>query len=156
MVMELHAAMMGLHDDLAARFFVHQRALLDRDFATAAAELQRYRRELFAHAEDEERLVLPRYQGLGGDPDAPVKLFLGEHENLRRFVDEFVQRTAALCQQPDDRLLLELLDRQATFKNLVLHHDLRERNVLYPFLAARLSAAEQGELLASRKWSGRG
>lgn len=98
--------------------------------------------------------MLPRYQGLGGDPDAPVKLFLGEHENLRRFVDEFVQRTAALCQQPDDRLLLELLDRQATFKNLVLHHDLRERNVLYPFLAARLSAAEQGELLAARTWSG--
>jgi hemerythrin-like domain-containing protein len=154
--LDLHTAMMGLHDDLAARFFVHQRALLDRDYATAAAELQRYRSALFAHAADEERLVLPRYEQLGGAPDAPVRLFLGEHENLRRFVDEFVQRTAALCERPDDRVLLELLDRQATFKNLVLHHDLRERNVLYPFLAARLSAAEQGKLLAARKWSSGG
>ncbi|MCU0865653.1 MAG: hemerythrin domain-containing protein [Planctomycetes bacterium] len=156
MSLDLHTAMMGLHDDLAARFFVHQRALLDRDYATAAAELQRYRSALFAHAADEERLVLPRYEQLGGAPDAPVRLFLGEHENLRRFVDEFVQRTAALCERPDDRVLLELLDRQATFKNLVLHHDLRERNVLYPFLAARLSAAEQGKLLAARKWSSGG
>jgi hemerythrin-like domain-containing protein len=151
---ELIAAMMGLHDGLAERFFAHQRALLDRDFAAAAGLLRQYRSELFAHAEDEERLVLPRYEQLGGDPDAPVRLFLGEHKNLRAFVDEFVQRTAALCEQPEDRALLALLDRQATFKNLVLHHDLRERNVLYPFLQARLAVAEQEAILAGRSWRG--
>lgn len=154
MSLDLHAAMMGLHDRLAEHFFAHQRALLDRDFATAAALLHDYRRELFAHADDEERLVLPRYEQLGGDPDAPVRLFLGEHKNLRLFVDEFVLRTAALRERPDDRLLLELFDRQATFKNLVLHHDLRERNVLYPFLQARLAVAEQEAILAGRSWRG--
>lgn len=152
--LDLHAAMMGLHDRLAERFFAHQRALLDRDYPAAAARLQQYRGELFAHADDEERLVLTRYEQLGGDPDAPVRLFLGEHQKLRAFVDEFVQRTAALCERADDRLLLELLDRQATFKNLVLHHDLRERNVLYPFLQARLAAAEQSAILAGRSWRG--
>lgn len=145
---DLQAAMMGVHDELAQRFFAHQQALLDRDFARAARELAAYRETLFAHAHDEEQHVLPRYVELGGDAtDAPLKLFLGEHKNLRAFVDEFVRRVAALAAAPDDRALLELFDREATYKNLMLHHDLREKNMLYPFLAARLSAAEQAAVL---------
>ena len=145
----LERAMMAVHDALDASFFAHQTALLDRDFARAGGEIARYRELLFAHAADEEAHVLPRYVQLGGDAtDAPVKLFLGEHKNLRAFVDDFVRRVDALRVHPDDRALLELLDRQATFKNLMLHHDLRERNMLYPFLAARLPESEQRAILA--------
>jgi len=152
---DLRSAMMGLHDDLAQTFFAHQTALLDRDFTRAATHLARYREQLFAHAQDEERHVLPRYRELGGDDgDAPVRLFLGEHDKLRTFVDEFTTRVAALCAHPDDVKLLELLDRQATFKNLVLHHDLRERNVLYPFLQARLDADAQRSILEARAFRG--
>lgn len=152
---DLRSAMMGLHDDLAQAFFSHQTALLDRDFARAASHLARYREQLFAHAQDEEQFVLPRYRELGGDDgDAPVRLFLGEHDKLRMFVDEFTARIASLCAQPDDAKLLELLDREATFKNLVLHHDLRERNMLYPFLAARLGADAQRSILESRSFRG--
>lgn len=141
--------MMGVHDELAQVFFAHQRALLDRDFERAARELAAYRTKLFAHAHDEEQHVLPRYVELGGDAtDAPLRLFLGEHKNLRAFVDEFARRVAALAAQPDDRALLELFDREATYKNLMLHHDLREKNMLYPFLEARLSPAEQAAVLA--------
>lgn len=140
--------MMGLHDEFAQAFFLHQQALLDRDFARAARTLAAYRERLLAHMHDEEQLVLPRYEALGGDAtDAPLRLFLGEHKNLRTFVDEFGARLVALQGGPDDRALLELFDRQATYKNLMLHHDLRERNVLYPFLGARLPAAEQQALL---------
>lgn len=141
--------MMGLHDTFAEAFFAHQQALLDRDFVRAGAVLAHYRTALWAHMQDEESLVLPRYVAFGGDAtDAPVKLFLGEHKNLRAFVDDFTARVAALAAKPDDHALLELFDRQATFKNLMLHHDLRERNLLYPFLGARLSAPEQAAMLA--------
>ncbi|HEX6811280.1 MAG TPA: hemerythrin domain-containing protein [Planctomycetota bacterium] len=146
---ELTRVMMGLHDELAQAFFVQQQALLDRDFVRAGRLLAAYREALLAHMRDEETAVLPRYEALGGDAtDAPLRLFLGEHANLRAFVDEFGTRIAALAAKPDDRALLELFDRQATFKNLMLHHDLRERNMLYPFLAARLPAPEQHALLA--------
>lgn len=152
---DLRSAMMGLHDDLAQAFFSHQTALLDRDFARAATQLARYREQLFAHAQDEEQFVLPRYRELGGDHgDAPVRLFLGEHDKMRTFVDEFTTRVDALRATPDDAKLLELLDRQATFKNLVLHHDLRERNVLYPFLATRLDVDAQRSILAARAFRG--
>lgn len=147
---DLTRVMMGHHDQLAAIFFRHQQALLDRDFARAARELAAYRAALWAHMHDEETVVLPRYAALGGDAtDAPLRLFLGEHKNLRSFVDDFGGRVAALASRPDDRALLELLDRQATCKNLMLHHDLRERNMLYPFLAARLSAGERSAILAA-------
>ncbi len=155
--LDLGAAMMGLHDELARTWFAHQVALLDRDFARSGAELAKYRRDLLAHIADEETLVLTRYQELGGDAtDAPTRLFLGEHRNLRTFVDEFAGRVAALQARPDDAALLELLDREATFKNLLLHHDLRERNMLYPFLATRLSPAQQRALLAMRTFAGAG
>jgi hemerythrin-like domain-containing protein len=145
---DLMHTMMGLHDDLGQTFFAHQQALLDRDFPRAAAELAKYRTALLAHMHDEEDLVLPRYEELGGDgTDAPLRLFLGEHKNLRTFVDDFGERVARLLTRPDDHALLELFDRQATYKNLMLHHDLRERNLLYPFLAERMSEDEQRAML---------
>jgi hemerythrin-like domain-containing protein len=141
--------LMALHEGLDRLFFAHRRALLDRDFARAARELDRYRSALLLHMQDEEELVLPVYAARGGDrTDAPVKLFLGEHDKMRAFVEDFVRRVAELRQRPDDRALLELFDREATYKNLVLHHDLRERNALYPRLSEWLDGAEQEGILA--------
>lgn len=146
--------MMALHDVLAQTFFAHQVALLDRDYPRAARELERYRERLLVHMRDEETTVLPAYAAAGGDAtDAPVRLFLGEHGKMRDFVDDFVRRVQALAGHGDDRALLELFDRQATYKNLVLHHDLRERNMLYPFVASRVPAAGQARLLADLHWS---
>jgi hemerythrin-like domain-containing protein len=147
--------MMGLHDDLAQRFFAHQRSLLDRDFVRAWSFLAGYRERLLWHIQDEESLVLPRYRVAGGDEtDAPVRLFLGEHQKMREFVADCEQRVKRLVERPDDRLLLELFDREATYKNLVMHHDLRERNALYPFVAGKVGAEELQGILAQLRWSG--
>jgi hypothetical protein len=133
------AAMMGLHARLDALLFAHQRALLDRDLPRARATLATYGEALTAHVADEEEHVLPRYRALGGDAtDAPTKLFLGEHANLRAFVADCAQRLAAMPERVDDRPLL----------------DLRERNLLSPFRAARLPAAEQAAILGARRWAG--
>ena len=106
---------------------------------------------------DEESLVLPRYGAAGGDAtDAPIRLFLGEHGKMRDFVADFERRVAALLGRPDDAALLELFDREATFKNLVMHHDLRERNMLYPFVDAHVAASERMAILADLHWSRRG
>jgi len=147
----LERTMMGVHDELDHGFFVHQQALLDRDLASAATRLEAYRELIARHMADEEGLILPRYAALGGDlTDAPVRLFLGEHAKMREFLADFAQRIAGLQEHPGDRALLELMDRQATYKNLMLHHDLRERRGLYPFLSARLAVADQGQLVAAR------
>ena len=89
--------MMGLHDDLAQRFFLHQQALLDRDFVRAALHLAGYRERLLWHMQDEEGFVLPRYVLAGGDetedpgradhPDYAVarRLFGGQFGNMVTF-----------------------------------------------------------------------
>ncbi|MBL8723898.1 MAG: hemerythrin domain-containing protein [Planctomycetes bacterium] len=155
MVRDLETVMMGLHEQLDHELFVHQQALLDRDYVRAEAALATYAGHLRLHMQDEETLVLPRYAELGGDgTDAPVRLFTGEHDKLRGFLAEFAERVAALVAAPDDRRLLELFDRQAVFKNLLLHHDLRERRMLYPFLGERLAMGEQGVVLAGLGFCG--
>lgn len=151
----LERLMMGLHDELDRRFFAHQRALLDREFTIAAALLDRYRVVLLAHMADEEEAILPRYVAAGGDrTDAPSKLFLGEHGKLREFLADFGSRLETLQELPDDRALLDLFDRQATFKNLMLHHDLRERNMLYPFVSVHVPVEEQQAIVRALRWSG--
>ena len=50
--------------------------------------------------------------------------------------------------------MLELFDRQATYKNLMLHHDLRERNMLYPFVSAYVPGAEQDAIVLALRWMG--
>lgn len=141
--------MMGRHGDFDACFRRHQVALIDRDHRAAGAELARYQQLLDEHIAQEEAHVIPLHVAHGGDAtDAPAKLFLGEHQLIRKFLAEFRTRVERLVAVPDDDQLLELLDREATFKNLMLHHDLRERNVLYPRLSERLGEAEQAAVLA--------
>jgi hypothetical protein len=62
----------------------------------------------------------------------------------------FKQTLSSLKHNPDGRKrgILWLLDRQATFKNLMEHHDLREANILYPALDRVTSEAERREILA--------
>lgn len=146
----LERTMMGFHDQLDRAFHWHQVALLDRDFVRAGRHLQAYRSLMSGHMTDEERLILPLYESLGGDrTEAPVRLFLGEHSKMRDFLADSAVRVTALERAPDDRALLELFDRQATYKNLMLHHDLRERRVLYPFLSERVPVAAQCDLVAA-------
>jgi len=73
---------------------------------------------------------------------------------MRDFVADCELRVQRLIDHPDDRLLLELFDREATYKNLVMHHDLRERNALYPFVAGKVAAEELQEILAQLRWPG--
>jgi hypothetical protein len=144
----LESAMMGLHAGLAERFFEHQRALLDRDLPAARAALADFAARLRRHAADEEAWVLPAYASRGGDAtDSPAAQFRTEHRKMLAFVDEIEQRLAALDTAPADRALLELLDRESWFKNLMAHHDLREGRALYPKLSAWLSEAEQRAIL---------
>ena len=51
--LSLEAVMMGLHDELDRGFFVHQQALLDRDFVRAGQALAAHRDRIERHMADE-------------------------------------------------------------------------------------------------------
>lgn len=142
--------MMALHQGLQERFFRHQRALLDRDVAAAQRWLVAFAGALTRHVDDEERVVLPRFAERGGEQtNSPPAQFRLEHHKLLAQVARLRAATDALGPEPDDRALLALLDLEASFKSLLLHHDLREARVLYPKVAEWTSADEQEAMLAA-------
>ncbi len=136
------------HTDLLERFEEHQCALIGLELGRASGLLAEFACHLRMHRDGEEEFVLPVYRELdlkleGGS----VEFFQSEHEKLgwwlaemRREVDGLLELARGRSLVPRD--VLPLLDRQATFKHLLDHHDKREANILYPALDRELSAAE--------------
>ena len=146
--------LLQLHRSLDDLFLEHQRALLRLDLQRASVMLDQYERDLLAHIRDEENFMMPLYRQratapTGGAPD----IFAGEHDKLRQFLDLFRAELGKLNGIEDlERGVLFLIDSQHLFKRLLVHHDTREKKMLYPLLdevtteAERESIFEQLEL----------
>ncbi|MBI2087908.1 MAG: hemerythrin domain-containing protein [Deltaproteobacteria bacterium] len=143
--------LLAVHEEADELFLRHQEALLSLDIQSAMSILGRYEGKLLAHMRDEEALLLPVYQARTKDvPGGPLELFLGEHRKMRGFIEEFHATLAQLCAQDGSTLkrsVIGLLDRQCMYKHLVEHHNLREKNILYPWLDRITSEEERAELL---------
>lgn len=143
-------SLLEIHKALKELFLQHQEALLDGELARAKERLDEFEHRLVHHIREEEELLLPVYERAGTVPGGPPVLFTGEHKRMRELLAGFKQALSSLEQNLDSRKrgILWLLDRQATFKNLMEHHDLRETNILYPTLDRVTSEAERREILA--------
>jgi hypothetical protein len=69
---------------------------------------------------------------------------------MKELLEDFKQALASLAGRPEElkRGVLWVLDRQATFKNLMEHHNLRETNIFYPALDRVTSETERREILS--------
>jgi len=150
--------LLELHKRLDALFLEHQRALLRMNVDRAEMLLIEYESELTAHMRDEEELMLPLYGERARIPvGGAVEIFCGEHEKLRQYLVLFKAELNKLKGASDlERAILFLLDSQHLFKRLLVHHDNREKRMLYPLLDEvttadeRASVFEQIELMADR------
>ncbi len=145
------AAFLETHERVRESFLRHQEALLDRDVEAARRHLERHASLLCFHIQEEEIGLLPVYaERAGGIEGGGVELFTAEHRKLESFLREFQEALSGM--RPSDhglrRRILDLLDRQALYKHLLHHHDLRERNVLYPTLERVTTVAERRKMLA--------
>lgn len=145
--------LLEIHTWLDELFLEHQRSLLRLDLLAAKAALEAYTLELQAHIRDEEDVMIPLYRErakapVGGAPE----IFLGEHDKLRHYLVLFREEIAKLAVADDlERGVLFLLDSQHLFKRLLVHHDSRERKMLYPLLDEVTSEAEREAIFASLK-----
>lgn len=146
--------LLQLHRELDELFLSHQRALLRLNLDQAAEFLAQYEAELLAHIRDEESLMIPLYRQRAAPPiGATAEIFLGEHEKLRQYLVLFREELEKIRVMEDvERGVLFLIDSQHLFKRLLVHHDTREKKMLYPLLddvtthAERLSLFERLEL----------
>jgi hemerythrin-like domain-containing protein len=129
---------------------MHQRALLRLDLKSALSALELFECELVAHMHDEEEFMIPLYDERA---DAPVggtaAIFLGEHEKMRQYLALFKEQMPRLATADDlEREVLWLLDSQHLFKRLLVHHDTREKKMLYPLLDEVTTEEEKETLFA--------
>jgi hemerythrin-like domain-containing protein len=130
--------LLELHRQLDEMFFRHQEALLRCEIAHAMDELKSHQASLLTHIQYEEDLLLPIY-GARTDaiPGGSLELFTGEHRKMKMFLAEFIETLSQMrAADPTGltRSIIALFDREFMYKHLSEHHDLRERNVLYPWL----------------------
>lgn len=143
--------LLTLHMELDELFSSHQIALLSLDLREAGEILTRYEARLLSHMRDEEDLLIPIYEARTNEiPGGPVELFLGEHKKMKGFLAEFHDALNQMKCEEGTRLkhsIIHLLDRQCMYKQLLEHHDLREKNILYPWLDRVTSEEERAQLL---------
>jgi iron-sulfur cluster repair protein YtfE (RIC family) len=148
--MKSFSDLLVLHQRLDELFFEHQRALLRLDLDRASAMLNAYEAELLAHIRDEEELMIPLYRERVNAPvGGAAEIFLGEHEKLRQYLVLFREELAKLAAANDlERGVLFLLDSQHLFKRLLVHHDSREKKMLYPLLDRVTTEQERESMFA--------
>ncbi|MBK6725395.1 MAG: hypothetical protein IPG58_19680 [Acidobacteria bacterium] len=141
--------LMKVHKVIDELFFEHQRALLHFDFEKALGLLNAYESTLFSHMADEENILLPVYEKRADFPAAGApKLYYDDHAKMRSHLGLFKQTIRDMQSEPElDRVLLQLLDREAFYLRLCSHHDRREADYLYPILDALLADEEKYEML---------
>jgi hemerythrin-like domain-containing protein len=129
--------LLSQHEQLEELFLTHQEALLERDLDRAVDQLKLYQELLREHIREEEQTLLPIYAALGPAPrGASADLIHSEHEKILSRLGQLDEILSQLIQREEfqPRDLIETFDRQSSFKHLMEHHDLRERQYFFPAL----------------------
>jgi hemerythrin-like domain-containing protein len=142
--------LLRVHQQLDDLFLEHQRALMRLDLSRAASLLGEYEAQLLAHIRDEEDVMIPLYRQRAAAPiGAAAEIFLGEHDKIRQFLALFKAEIEKIKKSDDiERGALFLIDSQHLFKRLLVHHDTRERKMLYPLLDEVTTERERQRLFA--------
>ena len=150
------SALLDEHARFDAAFEKHQEALLVRNAPGAATHLRRFGDLLIPHLRLEEELLVPLYEERGRPiVGASAAVFRAEHRKILADLEELTRRTTELaaCATGSCRATLKqflaLIDREYLFKDYLRHHDLRERNALYPELD-RVTTVEERRALKAK------
>jgi iron-sulfur cluster repair protein YtfE (RIC family) len=143
------AEILSVHERLDEIFLLHQESLLRLDLETAAERLRIYERELRAHMQVEEDLLMPVYERAGKIAGGPPEFFIGEHRRMLEFLARFAATLDELKGASGDpaRGVIRLFDEEAMFKSLCEHHDMRERAIFFPTLDRVTDEVERRDLI---------
>lgn len=146
--------LLDLHQAFEVWLLRHRLALMRGDLPEATSSFRRLVALLQRHVADEEELVLPRYEARpppeGYERGASPAVFRAEHQNILGHLLRLDGALAQLALVSGSELpvaCLHLLDREKVFADLLEHHDLRERQYLYPTLEGLLTEEEKLELV---------
>lgn len=137
------------HEAIAADFAAWLAAVVVGAAAPARAAFSRCAARLRAHAAMEEEHLLPLFASCGLEsPGCTAAILHSEHAKILRALAALESRVAALPEPipPDARVAL-VLDAHP-LRELLRHHDQRERVAFFPALDAGLDSARRAALYA--------
>lgn len=142
-------ALLEVHTHLNQLFLLHQEAVLRLDVADARETLDVYEREIREHISFEEVELFPIYERAEPIAGGGIDLLRREHEKLLRYIGGMRKSLDTLRPRNSGgpSRIIDLLEFEAKYKGLLMHHDLRERNIFYPALDGLASEEEAKNLL---------
>lgn len=142
---------LDLHASILELLRVHQDDLVEGRFPEAGDSFQTFSGEVRAHIREEEDEMLPIYEERagkihGGDAD----LFRNEHRKIEGYLGEIGDALHSL-DPGDPRGRIEVIEAEYRLKELLVHHDMREKNILYPKLDEVATAGERDRIVGLLK-----
>lgn len=134
------------HGYLDELFLVHQEALVANQLPLAVSALQTFSLRLKEHIGWEESLLFVCHQAL---PESrwPTSLYLKEHAKLDDLLGEISRQMTDVLDRPSRRAVIELIDREKSFKGVLEHHEQREEVALLAELDQSLSEDRRREMI---------
>ena len=142
------ASLLDLHAGFDASLFDHQQRLVEGAPHEARAALSRFAAGLRAHIRAENDVILPFYEKHASIPKGGApEYFRAEHRKIERLIAEaeaWMRAWTGLVWPTGEVVLL--IEREKLLKEVLEHHDERERAILYPACDA-VAGADVGALL---------
>ncbi|PCJ53458.1 MAG: hypothetical protein COA70_09185 [Planctomycetota bacterium] len=140
------------HADLASRLQNHLEAVVVGDLDAARHTFLRFAALLFAHSGSEDEVLIPAFQQAGLESKGcSVAILHKEHAKLRRLVtaaQERVFEDDAILDAPTRILWVESMHM---LKEVLEHHDMRERAAFNPVLDQALGGEKASALAAEAR-----
>ena len=131
-------------------FLEHQIAIMNGELDNAYSHLRFLLKLIKKHISDEEELLIPVYEKLINPkpPGGAIRFYLREHKQILRILNKFVLNLKEWLTNPPRQIdIVRQFDSYYKFKELLDHHDSRERLFLYRLLDQKLSPKEKYVIL---------
>ncbi len=129
------------HRKLADHIQHHLEAVVQGNLEATRQHFQKFLFLLQSHSTAEEEILFPAYSNAGLDePGCSVELLLKEHVKIRRLVMEAKERIFFTGAVLDAASRVAWVEALHMLKEVLAHHDVRERTVFFPKLDAHLGA----------------
>lgn len=124
-------------------FAIAEESVGKGNWAKAAGEFEKFRKEMERHLSMEEQVLFPAFDTKTGMDMGPTYVMRSEHQQMRKVMDDMAQAVAA--KDGDD-----YLGQSETLLVLMQQHNMKEEQMLYRMMDQTFGA-EADALLAQAK-----
>lgn len=141
------ADLLESHVELTARLNQHLQAVVVGDLEQARTTFHFFAALLVAHSLSEDRLLMPVFEKLGLESNGcSIDILDKEHRKLRRLMADASERIFAAGVDLTPALRLSWIEDTRLLKEVLEHHDVRERAAFNPTIDQALDQAEAAAL----------